>query len=418
MTRAWAIMAIGACLLFALSWFTIQNGWFGRDQLKDTGVYQAYDAKIRAGQVPYRDFAVEYPPLALPVFVVAPPAYNDPSGQTFQRGFERVMEACGLALVLLTALSLARLNRLAGGVASLVLVGLTPLLSGSVILTRFDLWPAALVAAAVAALLWELDVLGAILLAIAIAAKLYPAALAPIGLVWVWQRHGRRAAAAWAATVVAVTAAAFLPFAILSPGGLGASLSGQLTRPLQVESLGSAVLIALHHVFGLHLHSATSHGSQNLTGSAAGAVGVASTVLLVLTLLAVWVAFASRPVTERRLVAAAATAIATLLAFGKVFSPQFLIWLVPLVPLVRGRRGAAASGLLVAAFVLTQSWFPHHYWPLALHLAQPQSWALLARDLVVVGLVALLAWPSLEHDLLGENRSRLEALQRVRGQVQ
>ena len=45
-----------------------------------------------------------------------------------------------------------------------------------------------------------------------------------------------------------------------------------------------------------------------------------------------------------------------------MLSPQYLIWLVPLVALVRGRRGIAAVALLVAALVATQAWFPDHYW--------------------------------------------------------
>jgi hypothetical protein len=75
-----------------------------------------------------------------------------------------------------------------------------------------------------------------------------------------------------------------------------------------------------------------------------------------------------------------------------VLSPQFLLWLIPLVPLVRGRRGLAATGILAAALVLTQVWFPGRYWSYAdrFHL----SGVVLARDLVLVLLVAVLALPS------------------------
>ena len=53
-----------------------------------------------------------------------------------------------------------------------------------------------------------------------------------------------------------------------------------------------------------------------------------------------------------------AAAVVAFVALGKVLSPQFLIWLAPLVPLVAGRRGLRASVLLVVALVLTQLWFP------------------------------------------------------------
>jgi hypothetical protein len=75
-----------------------------------------------------------------------------------------------------------------------------------------------------------------------------------------------------------------------------------------------------------------------------------------------------------------------------VLSPQFLIWLIPLVPLVPGRRGFAAVALLTTSLLLTQVWFPQRYWDYAgpFHLA----WVVLLRDLVLVALFGVLAWPS------------------------
>jgi hypothetical protein len=79
--------------------------------------------------------------------------------------------------------------------------------------------------------------------------------------------------------------------------------------------------------------------------------------------------------------------------FGKVLSPQFLIWLVPLVALVRGRRGLAAGSVLVACLVLTQIWFPYRYWQLALGFDAAASWLVLVRDLGLLALLAILVWP-------------------------
>ena len=69
--------------------------------------------------------------------------------------------------------------------------------------------------------------------------------------------------------------------------------------------------------------------------------------------------------------------------------PLFLIWLLPLVPLVRCRRGLAASALLGLALLLTQVWFPIRYFDMVAFDELP-SWVLLARDLVLVALVAVL----------------------------
>jgi hypothetical protein len=137
----------------------------------------------------------------------------------------------------------------------------------------------------------------------------------------------------------------------------------------------------------------SSHGSQNLAGSGPDTLAVVQTVLQATALIVTWVWFAHGPVTRERLVRASAAAVCGFVAFSKVLSPQFLIWLVPLVPLVRGRRGLAASALLAVALVLTQLWFPFRYWDLVLHFRTFPSWLVLLRDVTLVALFAVLSWP-------------------------
>jgi uncharacterized membrane protein len=293
-----------------------------------------------------------------------------------------------------------------------------PLALGSVVISRFDLWPTALAALGVAALVRGRSTTSALLLGTAFAAKLWPAVLAPLVVVWLARTRGPRAAAQWAAAAVATAAAWFLPFVAFSPAGVGHTFQSQLARPLQLESLGGSVLIAAHHIAGTTLHVTSSFGSQNLTGPGTHAAAVATTVAGALVLVAVWVLFARGAATDARLVTHTAGAVAALIAFGKVFSPQFLIWLIPLVPLLRGRRALVAVPLFGTALVLTQLWFPSQYWRLVVNFTSPYSWLLLARDLALVALVAVLVWPRSQHELLGEHRSRLEALQRVRAEIQ
>ena len=178
-------------------------------------------------------------------------------------------------------------------------------------------------------------------------------------------------------------AAIVLPFAVIAPGGLWHSLWVQASRPVQIESLGGALVMALGSPAIV-----TSHGSQNVAGW--GWVGTLATLVQAAVLVAIWIAALRRPADATRLAAAAAAAF---VAFGKVLSPQFLIWLVPLVPLVRGRRGLAATGLLAAALVLTQVWFPQRYWDYV-GGRDALAWTVVARDLVLVVLVAVLALPA------------------------
>ena len=75
-------------------------------------------------------------------------------------------------------------------------------------------------------------------------------------------------------------------------------------------------------------------------------------------------------------------------SLGRVLSPQYLIWLIPLVSLARGRRGLAAALLLVFARVATQIRPQDRYGDLV--GLEPVSWALLARNLFLVGVALLL----------------------------
>ena len=78
---------------------------------------------------------------------------------------------------------------------------------------------------------------------------------------------------------------------------------------------------------------------------------------------------------------------------GKVLSPQFLIWLFPLVPLVAGRRGRSRPRCSALACVLTQFWFPTRYWELVNDYATTASWLVFTRDLVLLATIAVLVLP-------------------------
>jgi hypothetical protein len=212
--------------------------------------------------------------------------------------------------------------------------------------------------------------------------------------VWLWRREGRRGALVCAAIFAGVLAACFVPFLVLAPDGVVASLRTQLSRPLQIETLGAALLVAAKHLFGLGVHMESGHGSQNIGGTPGTVIGAVQTLAQGLALLGIWIAFARGPAERERLVRYSAAAVVAFIALGKVLSPQFLIWLCALVPLVGGRRGLAAAAALGLAIGLTQVWFPFRYWDYALTFDSTASWLVLARDLVLAALLAVLVLPA------------------------
>ena len=140
------------------------------------------------------------------------------SGSTTAASSRRSCSLCDLGLVL-------GVGAIAGRSAAL-LAALAPLALGSVVLSRFDLWPAALAVLAVAALVRDRLALSALLLGTAFAAKLWPAvARARRRRSGSCARTVRARPSRWLGGAVATAAAWFLPFVVLSPGGVGAQLS-------------------------------------------------------------------------------------------------------------------------------------------------------------------------------------------------
>lgn len=396
-TRFALAATLVAAALFLVAWSVLHRGFFTHDRIIDTPVYERYGSAIDSGQLPYRDFAVEYPPGALPAFAL--PALGAAHGDTYRRRFEALMAFLGVVIVICVAVTLVSLGagrrRLLG---ALGFVALAVLALGPVVLSRFDLWPAALTAAALAALVSGRLRLGHLALGAAVAAKLYAVVLVPLTIVYVWRRSGRREALICGGLLLAVVAADWLPFLVLAPHGLWDSFWTQLSRPLQVESLGAALLIAAHHTVGVGLTPDSSHGSQNLAGAAPDTLAVVSSLVQLAALIATWVLFARGPATRERLLLASAAALVAFVALGKVLSPQFLIWLIPVVPLVYGRRGLIASALLGITLIVTQLWFPYRYWDLALHFDPLESWLVLVRDLLLVALFVYLARGLVDRD--------------------
>jgi glycosyl transferase family 87 len=267
---------------------------------------------------------------------------------------------------------------------------------GGVILTRFDLVPAALVAAALALAVVGRTRAAALVVGLGAAVKLYPALLVPLLAVDAWRKGGRRELAIVLGLASAPVALAYVAFLAIAPDGVLDSFARQLGRPLQIESVGAGVLLALHQAAGTALSWTSGSGSQNLTGAGADSLAVVQGVAQLVAVALVWVGYARGPSTPERLVRYAAASVVAFVALSKVLSPQFLVWLVLLVPLVGGLRRRAAVTLTILACALTAVWFPARYWDLVRDFDPLASWLVLLRGLALLVLLAALTWPATE----------------------
>lgn len=385
-----AVLAAAVFVASALAMTGIVRG--SGNQIVDTGRYLEYAEAVESELVPYRDFDLEYPPGALAVFLA--PALVTESEEAYVWTFAALMALFGAAGVLVTSASLARLGRSPRSRRCvLALLAVSPVAFGGVLLTRFDLVPAALVALGTVLVLAGRPRSAALALGLGAAVKWYPLVLLPLVAVLVWRRYGRRESNVVCAIFLCVVLLAYLPFLLLAPGDVADSVWRQLSRPLQIESLGAGLLVVLHHVAGLDVVVETSYGSQNIVGSSAAVVAVSLSLLAAAALVWAWTGFARGAAESEQLVRWSAAALLGLVAFGKVLSPQFLVWLLFPLALVAGRRGAAAGACYAMAAVATAIWFPWRYFDLPREL-DPLVGSLVAlRGLALVAAFALLAWP-------------------------
>ena len=148
--------------------------------------------------------------------------------------------------------------------------------------------------------------------------------------------------------------AAFLPFALDDPVRVRAALVYNLARPPQIESLPAALLwLAGHLGIGRPVQAVLAFHSLDVTGPLAGPVVCLSTVALAGgMLLACRRAWRGNDTVGRSFVLTMLVVLVT----SKLFSPQYMLWLFPLVAYVEGLRLR-----WVVLAVLTVAIYPNAY---------------------------------------------------------
>jgi hypothetical protein len=350
-----------------------------REGSNDLSLYRQAGESILRGEVPYRDFFIEYPPGSLPAFV--PPALFSASQASFIDLFSVEMALALVATLLLTALGARRLRGSGAWILPAATFALAAVLLYPVAVTRYDAVVALTLGLAVyfAALGGRYLPLAYASLGFGTAAKFVPAlAVLPLALT-------RRGAVRGCAVFLAVVALFFVPFAVLGGQGLLQTFTYQAERGLQVESLAASVLIFLRSITSIVFE----HGAFEVRGEG---VDLASSFSPLLTLLllavtgfAMWWEF--RRCGGLGVEAFPRHAAALILAFmlgSRVLSPQYMIWLLPLVPLSAGGFvGVIICALFLAACFTTTLVFPIHYGDL-LSFRYPGPELLLARNMLLI----------------------------------
>ena len=393
-----ALQAI-AMAFVSLMLFPLVASW----HIADLALYYDDSVKVLQGLIPYRDFAIEYPPFALVAFMLPylavlghPLRFID---HTEYFLIENVLISTLIAFALAWMTEQRRILRPPR--LTLALYALLVALSTPLLPWRYDLFPALLTVLAFISILRDRPAWAGFWVGLGIAAKLYPMVLLPIfGLYYLAGRQYRALLRTILACAVALllTLLPFL-FASTTPAQIFSFLSYHNLRGLQVESLPAGlIMLALkarlttakieYNYGAIHLNSPWSYIILMLLPFAF--IAVFSVVAF-----SAWGRFREecaasdrRRATAETLVAYVFAALLAFIATNKVFSPQYIIWLLPFAPLLRPRQ----TLMFLVVVVLTIALFPFNYDELLAMQKLPVILLNLRNLLVVV----LLGWLVIE----------------------
>ncbi len=383
----------------------------------DVKLYLEKAVALAAGQVPYREFPFEYPPLALIPMVV--PSLLWPFGGVTVEVYKWLFVGWEAVLVVGLGLVLGQvtwLRQLGGGAASRAVaageaatgalrdkqrwlgIRLVILTAGAAlaIAFRFDLFPALLAMVGLWAALAGRPALAGVAIAAGVLAKLYPAALVPaLAVAWLVPLD-LRALRRYGLAIVGTLAAVLLPFlAMAGPAALG-FLSYQARRGLQIESVGGGLVLLDGLLRGQPVHIVAPFSAAEASGPLADAWLVALPVLTVVAFGGLawlgWRRIRAEGIELGRVQPATVVALTTasllvLIATSKVFSIQYVVWIVPFAALLSGARFWLA-GAMVA---LTMPIHPLLYDELVAQEAVPVL-MLNARNVLLLALTGWLLW--------------------------
>jgi hypothetical protein len=366
-----------------------QVKYLGTGSGYDVGLYHQYGQQFGSGAAPFVDFQPEYPAGALPVFLW-PLLWGGSAG--YGTAFAVEMACFDLAACLLV-FQTSRIDVPRGSVrpllSSLLYIAITAALF-PVLYSRFDLVPGTLVLAAVYFARMRRPGWAGAFLGIAGGVKLWPFALVPLFVAWEAKRKGLRhvvAAGLWIGVGAVVSALPLLPRAQM---GVFSFLKFHAARGIQLETTWATIALALNRFGIAQVQPEHNFGAFHVAGRLPQVFATLSMPLTVLFALAPQVVaivrrFREREERERAFEHAVFASVLGFMIAGKVLSPQFMLWIAPLLPLAAEGPVGAFAALMVGA--LTTAVYP--YLSPALEQREPgHGWALLAlggRNLLLIG---------------------------------
>jgi len=257
------------------------------------------------------------------------------------------------------------------------------------------------------AVLKRRPLLAGVLLGAGIAVKLYPAVLLPVFFLYYWVKQDRRAILSLCVGCALLLGIVLLLSAWISQGDVILAFRYQQERGLHIESVGAG-FVSLAYILGwgkidVEHNFNAFHLASPLADMTMLVLPVVSVVAFCMVLAFCWYRFRdehakSGDVTFQSLVGYITMMVLVFLISNKVFSPHFLLWILPFCVLLSIGKGR----LLLAISLLSIAVYPLLY----LSLIDQQPFAVLILNIRNACVIALLVWLLYEFRRGKENKVR------------
>jgi len=376
----------------------------------ETVRYLPYADEILQGKIP----AMEYPPFAI-VFLTIPRLIAS-SEFGYQIAF--VGEVFVFFLIGLVMMSkLAKRYRQSQHMA-MILYTVLILMLFEFVADRYDIFPMVLTLLSFYCLVTKKYAWAFLILSIATMTKIYPAVLFPIYLIPFFFNRDWRNILSGIGIFTVTALAILLLFYVFGPDAAFNFFGSNVDRALQIESLPASVISFLH-TLGLTdvsispFEPGVAGSSDNLVGALPDAVAPLMMPLMFIAIVAIYVWYAYILHIMRRegkdnednrmivLCGAALLAIMAFMLFNKVFSSQYLIWIIPFLAIflmtsidLKYKRHVLI--LSISAIILTQLNFAVNIGISGggTGITDGGMMIILARNMVMLALFIYMVWMS------------------------
>lgn len=348
--RLWVIVACSVALVGLLGAFNLLSGIL--PTADDVEIYFRYTRWTLSGELPYRDFIIEYPPFSL-VFFILPGLLSYPLGGLELERYKLLFHTESFALNLATLwLAYSLLKRLYPAVAAkaphnlswrMVAFTFGSILISLYLMQRFDVGASFLTMLAIWLFYKHRPAWSGVALGLGFTAKLYPGILLPLVLLYfLYVKNDWRSIWRYLAGFSLACTVVLLPFVLTGASGLRAFLAYHADRGIELETIYATIIVVGSYLGLTAALSMTDYGGLGLASAWVKPLATFSTILTVAGLLLIYF-FIWRTLSRNggrvRLdwfVNVVSLTILWFILANKVLSPQYLIWLLPFVPIWRG----------------------------------------------------------------------------------